>query len=1688
MQGRIRCGRDNSVKRPPNTIYIPQAPFQYKGFLGMADKSFYYKLEDGYYSFMDTLEQKGWKPYERFVNPVEKRGIPSFPLACLIVLLIIALVGFLAYGALNPATTILTIKTSSESQLLDGVQVTAEIEGGQTLSAVSKDGVARFENVPLGRKVIIRLSKDGFDSIAKDITVSKDDNSVSAELQKTKPPTVPLIMFVSDENGAALSDATISYRNPTTGEFSSGATDATGRLSIELASEATLQVSASSTGFEKSERLCVSSQKECELKLRRTVSQQSETKGSVRTEVKDSLGNPSQARITLYNADTGKRIDAEQTDRQGVAFFDKIAATGTLVYVVAEPDSSSGLLYNQGAEDPHEVTDETVFKVTLQAKTAENLQGLSIKVVKEDGTAASGAEVKVFLFAKPNLPLASKTTGDDGNANFELAEGTKVYLTAYANGFLPQLVQSPEAATTIKLVKAIAGNNGQAKVTVTDENDGVTELAEVALLTKDGFNTGVPTQQTSADGSASFGVLPLGEFKAIATAGSKSGESDVFEVNLVQAAEATVKLNPTKATVKVSLVEVGTTKQLIGKIASLNDAGEEDESCQTNATSFTCAIKVLANKPIKLKATSAGYADATTELLTLTTNQQVSKKINLIPSNLANSLSILDFHVEDEEGKNVSRLDKAGTYKAILSFNIPSEAKKAGAIIRVGDKATSQEDGVEIKAFDKPSEADTTSSSTYSRSSCESDAFSHDDTSAKWVEYDYKEKTFGVKTVAVTFQVKTTADTSQPINVYYRIFAEKGDLTLRVPQDAELGDARKTESKDYCYADSKKLIFQLNNGLTTCNERACITTLFEEGTNKKTNGLQTTLDKEVKATITVRSITPIESPSLKVTTDSPLKLLNANFGSSQITEGNSYTAVLDQSTDKTGTIYLKAVLPSQQAKMLFTLSDSSEEILNAERFIVVDGTGKMLLAVSPLNIQANKDTPIKITLTTQTGEAVPDAKITIDESFENPLDGAVDGPISTLGDNTENNGEEGRYRLSVAPVSVGKLKVTAKKNGFKEESQEITVEADDFLEFDSDLSNINLECDPITLTATNKLKATVKVTASFSGGSCVSILGAARTGAANTTGYSFDVKPDKDKTLTLRPVTNGACVLSFSAKTPSGSATSQQDAFITTNCAATASPSPSPGVAATTDPNAANNGAGQGGQPQMPGGGQGGQQGQAAQQAQALRNFCSGFFKDIFVKLGKGILTGQIPGTSVSKPIPATPKPQNSAVGVGNKANTVSDGTQSKTITPIVPFNAFSFSVTNNEQNPTTLLFSEQPKTTCYRIVDKAVSFQELVAGKFPSEQYTKEIAKGATNSYIVYYVSSSDCVDYSVSKDGVTVNPKQPSLTLGIRSTSNANTPEAKITFSIKAENEATKAYAVTYSPNTGFTYRTNEIKEPFYYANNIHSNTPVKIKGDLVPLSTFKYTKLTKDEAIKLEVGVASTEIKLNANQVKSAWEAKLDVVGNPTKQGDCRDSDFCEDITSTEAKAKAALQAVIAQFGGSTSAVNLNTGGQGQTQTTETVRTSVEDPNSILPTEEATKDLAKAMKSMTDYLKTSPADARTAENCIRGGVSPEQVYQQQYGQNPYGTYSSPITGNAVAPTGKVTIVQSVLDEVGATTPNQASTELFPGFSVKIIVPIRKAGQNPGVYEATYLTQGTGNSPNNGVPYVSASQGVTK
>jgi len=240
----------------------------------------YFKLEDKYYKFLDSLVERTKLPiYETLINPIEGLGIPSLPVYSLLLLLILGVLGFLL---LMPAPTggFLVQTSSSTGEPLDGVRLSVYAGGQLVGTALSESGIAVFSGIPL-TTVSIKASKDGYNSATATLDLSKE-NSITLSLESltpsgpraptTFPPSLPM-------NGPALGLSSATFLPP-------------GTSPIVPSKNATIYVT-----------------------------------------VRNTTGAPVEALVRLFNAQT-RQVLAEQISKNGQAVF-KDVPSGLKAYLTA---------------------------------------------------------------------------------------------------------------------------------------------------------------------------------------------------------------------------------------------------------------------------------------------------------------------------------------------------------------------------------------------------------------------------------------------------------------------------------------------------------------------------------------------------------------------------------------------------------------------------------------------------------------------------------------------------------------------------------------------------------------------------------------------------------------------------------------------------------------------------------------------------------------------------------------------------------------------------------------------------------------------------------------------------------------------------------------------------------------------------------------------------------------------------------------------------------------------------------------------------------------------------------------------------------------------------------------------------------------------------------------------------------
>ncbi|MFH1779851.1 MAG: hypothetical protein ABH803_01760, partial [Candidatus Micrarchaeota archaeon] len=1116
--------------------------------MGFVDvlKKIYFKIEDQYYAFCDAIEKTPVKIYEWFVNPIENRGFPSFPFFLLLIVLLFSGIAFVVLGGLGnlfTATNTLKISLSSDGLPVDGVSAKLIVDGiDSPFMAVSdSSGLLTFSGVPAGKKATLRITDPRFDSFTQTISTSSTSLSFSLNSAGGKTFTVLVINAEGDPLGGAL----ISFTD-SNGQLVNDVTDSRGSVSVSYSREdQQFYFKASKDGFDRNSVTCSPKQVTCVISLNHVDDSNLPThlKGSVLVSVSNEAGDPVEGIVSVFNSDSGLLID-ELYLEYGDAFFEELIEEGTRVYISVDPDDDALAPYWGGVVDDIKTvssTSNTVFNIVLQRKSSlpnQDFSKMTLTVVDEDESPVQGAIVSLYLQGENRVLLLEEQTDSSGKTVLEVDKNLAYYATIYADGFMPLLIKDFIIVEKRELFldKLLPGNNAELEVLVEDADGVEVEFAKVLLVYPDGFPVGFPAQETGADGKILFEGVPLDTIGAFASKGSLTGESDFTQVGLGENS-LSVSLERGLGIVRVRARD-STEKRLVLVPVTVTAFVDEEEigSCVTlSSGDGYCDLSIWANSPVVLKTSAQGFVETESEELFVGVKQEIEKTLFVLPTYLSDELQVIDFSVQKlgdgwDLVSNASEvvLEKGGSYRVLITANIP-QSEHGGIFLRLGDKLDIESEKAFLHSFDQPTDARVSWGTVFdSEQSCSSLETRQSSDELKWVSFDYDAPT-GVKTLAVYLKVRPQATKLDKINLYYRAFAVKNNVWARTPVDDVLGEVENSFEKESCFAEVLSKSFEVSEGKGVCNDQGCLHVELSSSEETVSNGLRVPLNGVFSVNSFVTSFEETRNPYVKVTSFSNgvLSFNGKDSASIQLNfEASKAIAVFEGD----------ALLPDSFALINIEYGDDSGEILSLDRYLVVEGTGVIVMTVTPSELESNKARDLVVSLHDSNGNALRDARIEINELEGSPLGDSLNGPLYILGDGSFESGEDGSYKFRrVKATSVGTLLVKATRSGFSKAEKTIVVTASDF--FDVSPQELSLSCSSGSFQLQSNLDVDVPVTVSLDG-NCVSLskldLVLSRTGKT----ASFRVTPNA----------NGECVVAFNSVLPGSGSSTLVEAGVRVDC------------------------------------------------------------------------------------------------------------------------------------------------------------------------------------------------------------------------------------------------------------------------------------------------------------------------------------------------------------------------------------------------------------------------------------------------------------------------------------------------------------------------------------------------------------
>lgn len=1062
--------------------------------------------------------------YDAFISSLEEKGVPQPRLLVpLFVIVLAAGLLFVAVPGLLVSESTVTFTVQNEqglavSNAVVELTVNTDAQTGQTDAL----GKVSFK-VPADQRLRVKVTHPQYaEYINNQFSYTQSKVVLQAEFAAAQQP---YIVNVVSDSGNPVQDALVVF-SLDDGTSRIQTTDALGQAQIDVTLPNHISIKVTKESYQTQQKSVVASDASTRTEV--ILTKIKEEKPEVRTvtqivRVSDQSGNAVDGvRVTLLDEATQIAFDTAYTDAFGRARFDGVDKTKRFTVSVVDDRNR----FSAYATPFGYTASEQPISIQLSAIVPE--KQLQVTLKDDKGNSVQDATVRVYDRTKKHF-VTSRATDSSGKAVFQL-EAENVYVTAYADGFLPEVFFAKNTDQKTLTLKPAEGNTVNVEVTVQKQLDPQ-PFADVQLFSSDGFPLGVPEQSTGTDGTAAFDVPRKNAgFYAEATLGLDAGRSDIAVST--DDVELTIHLKSPRATLAVKVQDGGSKKDVGQAVVRLVDSNTKAE-CVTADGSCTLDVptdvefRVVIEHPQYLPYQSAlQFIPAGTETM--------EHDVQLYPKALTNGASVSFQGFFDAEGQRVHETGNAERLEARFAVTLPLAKPEDTArfTVWVGQNDVEQ-NNAGIIGVDGPNQFFT--GTTPSQACVPVDSLSDTIDVSQWAAFDFPKGFSGTQQVTLDVFVKPDAKAGDDVVLEYRLHGIRDNLPVMVPLDAEklqslLGGA--LTDADFCGAKTQRQRLPIGKNVLSCDENICHAAVFEtaDGTRVKnapeiTLGQTFTLDLSFVSLQNGLSQITVDAPeSVDLLSIQPVSRAQATNTSELAT--NRLTLPLEANAGEKIELQLKAkaVRATTFADLLITVQDVDGFETEIHKNLLVTGTNRFSVQTNPEELEAGLQQLLRVTVKDQLQRPIEDAVVSLYECDGVPLNGQE---LEV----TEN--QNGVYTQRIEPSSIGIVGVRVTHTEFKAFDECILpVTATDFLEAEPE--SLTLSGDTKTGTVTEKITVSslIDVKSKLSSSvSCVDDDGEKASAPFTVSPKALTLRDTATVDVTAKKTTfKGRCDIVFTAK------------------------------------------------------------------------------------------------------------------------------------------------------------------------------------------------------------------------------------------------------------------------------------------------------------------------------------------------------------------------------------------------------------------------------------------------------------------------------------------------------------------------------------------------------------------------------
>ena len=799
----------------------------------MGLKEFYYSLEDKYFEMLDNLEEKGISLY-KIIDPLEKNGIPTFPIFSLIILAIIALIIFLIltnFTSVGSNQVRVAFFDVTEREITN-TDLKIKLDGVSQIFTTDKSGVIYLDDLDKTKIYTLELDDTtyAFANNREYYDLNPENKFHKINIEQIEYQSTKTISFRKQSGELVLEELQVNF-SCSNGNYNKDLTVTSGTVTLTDIPKNCGRLSVNILGRTDYTANIPEDGTTGEIRFSEVINY-----ATLSITVKDkdnAVLNLPNVNVSIYDKTTDQLVDTGATNQNGIFVSESVIVNKQYFVLVSDPNSIySGVTkldYQSGLIPYTQIKSGTN---TLDLRIKKDVIGFIEIRVKDRTTSALLDGVNAKLSRLGNT-IDTRVTDSSGKVKFPIKENVSYTLTLDKPGYLLDTKPVSISPTVMEFTLKSQADTGNypAHITVVDNERKPIEYATVKIW--DALNNEVvKIVTTDISGKVIISNLdPEATYFAEAISGKFTGKSVNFSVKEREIEDVFVIVNIGQGT--YNLIIVDDSLNAISAPIKVYDAQTNKEMTEKQTSSNETGLAVISIRADKTVffAVQANSGTVITKQYNVPAESSFTETI-VIPSRISSSANIEFVGFYNNNGEVVSSVIPGQAQLARFVLNVDKRYSKVIAHIRTGEGETcgtrtysAAEDSIYIKqvSFAGSKMVGSTDYTPCLGESKDLSALAIKNT--KWVNLVLDNPIVGSYIIDAEILVSDTAIANQ--SLYYRAEYQQGTTILRNPFDSTLGNSTTSSNKQALYAYAKNLPVYVGD-TSSCDGSLCYSFSFRE--------------------------------------------------------------------------------------------------------------------------------------------------------------------------------------------------------------------------------------------------------------------------------------------------------------------------------------------------------------------------------------------------------------------------------------------------------------------------------------------------------------------------------------------------------------------------------------------------------------------------------------------------------------------------------------------------------------------------------------------------------------------------------------------------------------------------------------------------------------------------------------------